>query len=116
MPPKKQHDDAAAIKEKLQGARDRRNGRANAVNGSNLKEVDNASVHSGQTNSDSNSSNVRLVGFGLTFSTTVASARAWPHARLTALNRSSGRRKTRLSYKATGEHTASTRRPRSRTR
>jgi hypothetical protein len=63
MPPKKQHDDAAAVKEKLQGARDRRNGRA--LNGSSLKEVDNASVHSGQTASDTSSSNVRPAGFGL---------------------------------------------------
>lgn len=60
MPPKRQHNDEAVPtnKEKLQNARDRRNGRAHATNGSSLKEVDNASVHSGQTSSDSNPSNV----------------------------------------------------------
>lgn len=53
MPPKRNHDDASSLKEK---AKARRNGPGNATNG---KEVDNASVHSGQTSSDSNPSNVR---------------------------------------------------------
>jgi histone deacetylase complex subunit SAP30 len=62
MPPKKQHtDDTQAIKEKLQGSRNPRNGRANAPNGSSLKEVDNASVGSGQTSGESNLSNVSFV-------------------------------------------------------
>ncbi|KAH8729004.1 hypothetical protein GQ44DRAFT_737185 [Phaeosphaeriaceae sp. PMI808] len=61
MPPKKNYDDnTQLLKEKLQGAnaRDRRNGRANATNGSSLKEVDNVSTNSGQTSSDSNPSNI----------------------------------------------------------
>jgi hypothetical protein len=61
MPPKKIHDDSTQLlKEKLQGANARRNGKAAATNGSGLKEVDNASTNSGQTNADSNSSNVSL--------------------------------------------------------
>ncbi|KAF1913286.1 hypothetical protein BDU57DRAFT_522096 [Ampelomyces quisqualis] len=61
MPPKRQHNDDAVPtnKEKLQNARDRRNGRAHATNGSSLKEVDHASVHSGQTASESNPSNIQ---------------------------------------------------------
>jgi histone deacetylase complex subunit SAP30 len=69
MPPKKNHDDSTQLlKEKLQGAnaRDRRNGKAAAANGSSLKEVDNASTNSGQTLNDNNSSNVSLAIF-------------WPH-------------------------------------
>lgn len=64
MPPAKRvHDDAQQLKEKLhslQGtnARGRRIGGTNATNGSNLKEVDNASTHSGQTLSEASSSNV----------------------------------------------------------
>jgi hypothetical protein len=61
MPPKKQYDDSTQLlKEKLQGA-SRRNGRVSTTNGSNLKEVDNASTNSGQTSSDSNPSNVSAV-------------------------------------------------------
>lgn len=69
MPPKRAHDDSqsASLKDKLQhlqnsnsNARGRRNGGANALNGSNLKEVDNASSNSGQTSNDSSSSHVRL--------------------------------------------------------
>ena len=54
MPPKRITEDASQnLKEKLsalQGtnARGRRNGGVNAINGSNLKEVDNASSNSGQ--------------------------------------------------------------------
>ncbi|KAH3915548.1 hypothetical protein HBI56_148690 [Parastagonospora nodorum] len=60
MPPKKQHhDETQSVKEKLQGSRNPRNGRATVLNGSALKEVDNASVHSGQTSSDSNPSNIK---------------------------------------------------------
>ena len=61
MPPKKTYDDSTQLlKEKLQGAnaRDRRNGKSNVTNGSSLKEVDNASTNSGQTSTDSSSSNV----------------------------------------------------------
>lgn len=65
MPPKRTHDEAqpASLKEKLQhlqgtNARGRRNGGANTINGSGLKEVDNASTNSGQTSSDLSSSNV----------------------------------------------------------
>jgi hypothetical protein len=81
MPPKRQHhDEASAIKEKLQGARDRRNGRAAATNGSSLKEVDNASVHSGQTSIDSNPSNVCISrasqAFGGRVTTTVGACEA----------------------------------------
>jgi histone deacetylase complex subunit SAP30 len=61
MPPKKQYDDnTQLLKEKLQGA-SRRNGRVSTTNGSNLKEVDNASTNSGQTSNDSNPSNVSAV-------------------------------------------------------
>lgn len=63
MPPKRNHDEAqtASLKEKLQhiqgtNPRGRRNG--GTTNGSNLKEVDNASTNSGQTSNDLNSSNV----------------------------------------------------------
>jgi hypothetical protein len=74
MPPKKQHhDETQSVKEKLQGSRNPRTGRATVLNGSNLKEVDNASVHSGQTSTDSNASNV---GF--------ASHRACPPAHVTS--------------------------------
>ncbi|KAH9868924.1 hypothetical protein J1614_007999 [Plenodomus biglobosus] len=68
MPPKRSHDESqpASLKEKLQhlqtsnaNARGRRNGGANAINGSSLKEVDNASTNSGQTCSDSSSSNIK---------------------------------------------------------
>ncbi|KAJ4288435.1 hypothetical protein N0V90_011670 [Kalmusia sp. IMI 367209] len=59
MPPKRAHEDPQSLKEKLHSlqagtnARGRRNGNANHINGSNLKEVmssngDNASTHSGQ--------------------------------------------------------------------
>jgi hypothetical protein len=69
MPPKRTHphDEAhASLKDKLQtlqgsNARGgRRNGGPTALNGSNLKEVDNASTNSGQTSTDlSSSGNVR---------------------------------------------------------
>ena len=59
MPPKRTHEDAQSLKEKLHSlpghtnARGRRTGNAAHANGSNLKEVmssngDNASTHSGQ--------------------------------------------------------------------
>jgi histone deacetylase complex subunit SAP30 len=64
MPPKKTYDDSTQLlKEKLQGANVRRNGKAAATNGSGLKEVDNASTNSGHTNTDLNSSNVSLTTF-----------------------------------------------------
>jgi hypothetical protein len=69
MPPKKTYDDSTQLlKEKLQGAnaRDRRNGKANVTTGSSLKEVDNASTNSGQTTSDSSSSNVSSPPFFFT--------------------------------------------------
>jgi histone deacetylase complex subunit SAP30 len=58
MPPKRQHEDGTALKEKLQQSanpHNRRNGKTTAVNGSALKEVDNASS---QTSNDTNPSNV----------------------------------------------------------
>jgi histone deacetylase complex subunit SAP30 len=63
MPPKRNHDDAAhsSLKDKLQNLQGsnarggRRNG-PNAMNGSSLKEVDNASTNSGQTSTDLSSS------------------------------------------------------------
>ena len=64
MPPKRNPEDPPQnLKEKLQSlqstnARGRRNGGANTMNGSNLKEVDNASTNSGQTSNDLSSSNV----------------------------------------------------------
>jgi histone deacetylase complex subunit SAP30 len=69
MPPKRTHahDEAhASLKDKLQNLHGsnarggRRNGGASALNGSSLKEVDNASTNSGQTSTDlSSSGNVR---------------------------------------------------------
>ncbi|KAJ4363049.1 hypothetical protein N0V83_010167 [Neocucurbitaria cava] len=65
MPPKRNPEDAPQnLKEKLQSlqgtnARGRRNGGANAMNGSSLKEVDNASTNSGQTTNDLSSSNIK---------------------------------------------------------
>lgn len=67
MPPaKRAHEDPASLKEKLHSqqaptGRGRRNGAANVINGSHLKEVmsstaDNASTNSGQT--DRNASGV----------------------------------------------------------
>jgi hypothetical protein len=61
MPPKRMHDadtpQALTLKEKLQkNAREQRNGKLAATNGSNLKEVDNVS----QISNDSTSSHVRL--------------------------------------------------------
>lgn len=70
MPPKRNPDDAPQnLKEKLQNlqnanARGRRPGGANAVNGSSLKEVDNASTNSGQTSNDVSSSNVSSAPLG----------------------------------------------------
>jgi histone deacetylase complex subunit SAP30 len=63
MPPKRNHDDAAhnPLKDKLQNLQGsnarggRRNGQ-NVINGSSLKEVDNASTNSGQTSTDLSSS------------------------------------------------------------
>jgi hypothetical protein len=69
MPPKRTqaHDEAhTSLKDKLQNLQGsnarggRRNGGAGALNGSSLKEVDNASTNSGQTSTDlSSSGNVR---------------------------------------------------------
>lgn len=65
MPPKRNPDDPPQnLKEKLQNlqnanARGRRNGGANVMNGSSLKEVDNASTNSGQTSNDVSSSNIK---------------------------------------------------------
>ena len=69
MPPKRTHahDEAhTSLKDKLQNLQGsnarggRRNGGPNVANGSALKEVDNASTHSGQTSTDlSSSGNVR---------------------------------------------------------
>jgi hypothetical protein len=61
MPPKRMHDadtpQALSLKEKLQrNAREQRNGKLASTNGSNLKEVDNVS----QISNDSNSSHVSL--------------------------------------------------------
>jgi hypothetical protein len=60
MPPRRTHEsDPQSLKEKLYAnARDRRTGKAAATNGSGLKEVDNASTHSGQPVSETSSSNV----------------------------------------------------------
>ncbi|KAH9877046.1 hypothetical protein IAQ61_002407 [Plenodomus lingam] len=69
MPPKRTHDEPqpGSLKEKLQhlqasnaNARGRRNGGANTMNGSSLKEVDNASTNSGQTSHDSSSSSSNI--------------------------------------------------------
>lgn len=61
MPPKRMHDadtpQAINLKEKLQrNAREQRNAKLAATNGSNLKEVDNVS----QGSSDANSTHVSL--------------------------------------------------------
>jgi hypothetical protein len=73
MPPKRTHnpDEAhTSLKDKLQNLQGsnarggRRNGAAGAVNGSGLKEVDNASTNSGHTSVDlSSSGNVRCASF-----------------------------------------------------
>lgn len=58
MPPKRNPEDTQSLKAKLQDARGRRTGGATTLNGSTLKEVDNASTNSGATSSDQSSSNV----------------------------------------------------------
>ena len=63
MPPKRTPDDAQSLKAKLHDARNRRTGGANALNGSNLKEVDTISQNSGQTSIDQSSSNVSVSPF-----------------------------------------------------
>ncbi|KAL5119213.1 hypothetical protein ACEQ8H_002924 [Pleosporales sp. CAS-2024a] len=60
MPPKKQHqDETPPVKEKLQGSRNPRPGRAHAASGSSLKEADHASVNSGPPCSDSGTSHIK---------------------------------------------------------
>ncbi|KAF1830714.1 hypothetical protein BDW02DRAFT_591650 [Decorospora gaudefroyi] len=63
MPPKRHHDEtSSSLKEKLQNIQGpnarggRRNGATNTINGSSLKEVDNASTNSGLTSADPSSS------------------------------------------------------------
>ena len=60
MPPKRNTEDVQTLKEKLHNtnARGRRTGGTQPANGSGLKEVDNASTHSGHTSSDLDTSNV----------------------------------------------------------
>jgi len=111
MPPKRTHDDAqTSLKEKLQtlqgtNARGRRNGVTNAINGSSLKEVDNASTNSGQTSTDLSSSNVSFAPLEFLRPTTTMRPRP-----LTVLlqYRSNGLLKNLPFFKDTDEHTTST--------
>jgi len=72
MPPKRQHEDPAALKEKLQSANphNRRNGKT-AINGSALKEVDNASQASNENISSHVSPSISLLPMTPNFPTHV---------------------------------------------